>query len=240
MAGLEGLRSLVHENYLPVLDRCAIILSRLRGLALFHDNRADIGFSVTQISRAMDIVSCLVLLGHKILVAVMDELEHFRAFSTWLRFQIDRLASSANAHDELTDKEATMDHSKALAYIENYLTSSPLDVYFLEPPEDSQSENWTLLDSSPSLLDVLDNQLHKPEDPQVATKSLMRVDFLVKYLASRSDQVFHGVAEAKKRSIRFGDPMKLSTGHPISRMDFKMCRNSDRVSQTTEWKIASG
>ena len=138
MSGLENLRSLVHENFLPALERCSVILSRLRGLALFHKQRDDIGFSAAQVSRAMDIIACLTLVGHKILTHAMDELEHFAAFSAWLRFQIDRLASPAN--DDLTEKEATMDSGRVLTYIERYLTDSPLSLFFDDVSKDDTIE----------------------------------------------------------------------------------------------------
>lgn len=229
VSGLENLRSLVHENFLPALERCSIILSRLRGLAQFYDTRDDIGFSVTQITRVMDIISCLTLVGHKILVLVMDELEHFVAFSKWLRFQIDRLASSS-ANEELTEKEATMDNSKILTYIERFLTQSPLDIFFDDIAKEDYTADWDHIEGGPSLLDVLDKQLKKREDGQASMRALPHVDFLVKYMTTRSDKIFKDIAEAKKRSVRFGKPMKLSTGRPITKMDVKMCDNSGKVS----------
>ena len=90
---MENLRSLLHENLLPVLERCAIVLSRLRGLAQFYDTRDDMGFSVPHISRTIDIVSCLSLVGHRVLLLVMKELDLFTAFSAWMRSHIDKLAA---------------------------------------------------------------------------------------------------------------------------------------------------
>ncbi|KAF7560005.1 hypothetical protein G7046_g4140 [Stylonectria norvegica] len=228
VSGLEGLRSLVHENFLPALDRCTIILSRLRGLAQFYDSRDDIGFSVAQISRAMDIIGCLSLVGNKILVEIMGELECFTAFSTWLRFQIDRLASSSTANEELTEKEATMDNSKVLTYIERYLTNSPLRVFFDDVAKEDYAADWAHVEDGPRLLDVLDAQLKKHENGQQAMKALPHVDFLVDYLATCSSRIFKGIAEAKKRSVRFGKPIKITVGHPISQMDVRMCRVKEK------------
>ncbi|KAH8686721.1 anaphase-promoting complex, cyclosome, subunit 4-domain-containing protein [Ilyonectria robusta] len=226
VSGLENLRSLVHENFLPALDRCSIILSRLRGLAQFYDTRDDIGFSATQINRVMDIISCLNLVGHKILISVMDELEHFTSFSTWLRFQIDRLASSSSAIEELTEKEATMDHGKVLTYIERYLTESPLKIFFDEIEKDDYSADWAHIEDGPSLLDVLDKQLTNQENGQPSMKALPHVDFLVKYVTTWSNRIFKDIAEAKKRNVRFGKPIKLSVGNPITKMDTRMCRTT--------------
>lgn len=230
ISGLENLRSLVHENFLPALERCAIILSRLRGLAQFYDDRDDIGYSVTQTSRLLDIVGCLTLVGHKILSNVMDELEHFSAFSTWLRFQIDRLASSSIEQDELTEKEATMDTSKVLTYIERYLISSPLDIFFDQVSKEDWQADLDHIEDGVSLLPILDTQLAKQESGQASRRALQHVEFLVSYVTTSSNRMFKDIAEAKKRSVRFGTPVKLSIGHPISLMDIQMCHTDGNAS----------
>jgi anaphase-promoting complex subunit 4 len=120
VSGLTSLRSLVHENFMPALERCAIILSRLLGIARFHDSEEGLGFDKGQIKKLIDIVSCLTMVAHRVLTTVMDELEHFHAFSTWLRFEIDK-QGSPSANEELSEKEATMDHVKVLSS----LTRSP-------------------------------------------------------------------------------------------------------------------
>ncbi|KAM3468711.1 hypothetical protein MY5147_007656 [Beauveria neobassiana] len=224
-SGLEGLRNLVHENLLPGLERCSIILSRLRGFAQFYDTRDDIGFSTMQISRVLDIVSCLSLVGHKVLLHTMDELEHFAAFSGWLRFQIDRLASpsAAATADELTEKEATMDTSRVLTYIERYLTGSPLDAFFDAVASEDYEADWAHAEDGPeSLLHVLDGQLKKAEAGQSAMKALPHVDFLVDYATTWTGRIFKDIADAKKRSVRFGVPMRLRIGGSIHRLDAKM------------------
>ncbi|KAL6861973.1 anaphase-promoting complex, cyclosome, subunit 4 domain-containing protein [Trichoderma novae-zelandiae] len=239
VSGLEGLRSLVHQHFLPALERCAIILSRLRGLARFHNDREDIGLSVPHLNRVLDIVSCLTLVGHKVLIHTMDELQHFSAFSAWLRFQIDQLAASpGTANDELTDKEAMMDHTKVLTYIERYLTNSPLDIFLDEITKDDYTSDWNFIDDGPTLLDVLDKQLKKHEAGQPSMKALPHVDFLVNYATTWSNRIFSSIAEAKRRSVRFGTPVKLSIGRPIAKMDMKM-RSADKRTGTIFTALAS-
>lgn len=212
------------------MERCSIILSRLRGFAQFYDTRDDIGFTTTQISRLLDIVSCLTLVGHKILLHTMDELEHFAAFSSWLRFQIDRFASSGSAAEELTEKEATMDTSRVLTYIERYLTGSPLDGFFDEVAKEDYTADWDHIEDGPSLLHVLDRQLKKAEAGQPAMKALPHVDFLINYANTWTGRIFKDIADAKKRSVRFGVPMKLRIGGPITKMDVRMAESSNKVS----------
>ncbi|KAM0190912.1 hypothetical protein ACHAPI_009136 [Fusarium lateritium] len=229
VSGLEGLRNLIHENFLPALDRCAIILSRLRGLAQYHDTRDDIGFSVQQISRLMEVVQCLQLVGHKILINVMDELESFTAFSTWLRFQIDRLASSASASEELTEKEATMDVGLVLIYIEQYLTESPLGLFFDEMSGEDYEADCAHIENGPSLPYLLDQQLAKWENGQPSMKALLRVEFLVSYATAWATSTFGGIAEARKRSVRLGKPVRFSLGRVISHTDMRMSKTKNGV-----------
>ncbi|KAG6225897.1 hypothetical protein E4U34_007493 [Claviceps purpurea] len=226
VSGLENLRSLVHENFLPALERCAVILSRLRGLAQFYDDREDNGFSTAQINRGLDIISCLSLVGHKILSNVMDELQSFQAFSNWLRFQIDRFASSSSETDDLTEKEATMNTSRVLTYIERYLTRSPVDVFFDDISKQDWEADWDHIEDGIALLPLLDAQLKKQEAGQASRRALQHVEFLVSYLTTWSSRIFSGIAEAKKRSVRFGSPLKLSIGEAVTTMDLRMCEIS--------------
>lgn len=226
VTGLESLRSLVHENFLPALDRCSIILSRLRGLAQFHDEREDIGFSVNQITKVMDIISCLNLVGHKILLVVMDELEHFKSFSAWLRFQIDRLQSTND--EELTEKEATMDTGRVLTYIERYLVDSPLRIYFDEINQESRDADLGVMQQGVVVLDVLTTQLNKFDEDQEHMKALPHVEFLMDCATQWANAIFHDIAEAKKRSVRFGQPIRLAIGQKVDNFDMRM-RERDSV-----------
>jgi anaphase-promoting complex subunit 4 len=231
-SGLENLRSLVHENMIPALERCDIILSRLIGLARFHDLGDSMDLAPPQISRLMDIVSCLVLVCHKILLLVMEELESFAVFSSWLRLEIDKLAASSIS-EELLEKEAAMDHAKVLAYIEQYLTTSPLGLYFDDVGKDDYTNDWKHADDGASLLDLLDKQIKRHESGQPHMKALPRVDFLVNYLTSRAGTIFKNIAEAEKRSVRFGQPTRLEIGDHISKYDIHMCANRKVVSLQT-------
>jgi anaphase-promoting complex subunit 4 len=178
----------------------------------------------------MDVVDSLTLLGHRILLVVMDELEHFASFSTWLRFQIDRLhSSSSEDRNELTEKEATMDTGKVLTYIERYLTDSPLRVFFDEIAKEDHAEAWQHTEDVPRLLDVLDTQLRRQETGDKAIKAVFHVEFLVDLAHFWSDRVLDDIAEAKKRSVRLGKPVKLTVGAKVDCYDVRMCEESTTV-----------
>lgn len=233
VSGLENLRSLVHENFLPALERCSIILSRLRGLAQFYDSKEEIGFSVTNITKAMDIIGCLSLVGHKMLLLVMDELDHFTTFSTWLRAQIDHFASSSD-NDAMTEKEATMDNGKVITYIDRYLTDSPLRVFFDEIPAEDYASEWDHIQDGSGLLDLLEDQLAKYEMDAESMRALPRLEFLVDYVTDWSSRIFEDIAEAKKRSVRFGEVIKLSIQQPIDVFDVRMCGTNEVCRPSTQ------
>lgn len=230
MSGLESLRSLVHENMIPALERSAIILSRLLGIARFHAIKDNIGFSPAEITKLLDIVSCLTLASHKILLLAMEELELFSTFSSWLRFEIDKLASSSAA-DEISEKEATMDTAKVLAYIQRYLTASPLALYFDEVDKDNYHDSWQRAQDAPSLLETLDQQLKRQESGQPIMKALPQLDFLVSYLTSKADNLLASIAMTQKRSVRLGRETRLEIGSNISRYDVRMCAQHRPVSK---------
>ena len=219
---------MIHENFLPALDRCQIILSRLVGLSSFHENRDDTGLSLPQLNRVSDIIECLRLVGNKILLLVMDQLDSFVAFSSWLRFTIDRLASSST-NEELTEKEATMDNSKAIHYIQKYLTKNPINIYFNEIAKEDYTSDWDHLEDGASLLEVLDKQLKKHESGLAHMKALPHVDFLVNYATSRSKLIFQNVASTLKRSVRFGPAVELPAENDILCLDIKIDKNNQKV-----------
>ncbi|KAI1490860.1 anaphase-promoting complex component Cut20/Apc4 [Biscogniauxia mediterranea] len=221
VSGLQALRGLVHENFLPVLERIGIILSRLLGVARFHESKAEIGFSSIQITNIMDIVSCLMLVGNKILLFVMEELELFNSFSIWLRHEIDRLASSSTT-DELSEKEATMEHGKVLTYIQQYMPASPLRHYLSNVSAEDSERDRQQAESGSSLLDLLGKQLKRQEAGQPNTGTFSQIGFLCNHLDRKASVVFEGIAEAEKRSVRFGQPTKIELLHNVSKFDIRM------------------
>jgi anaphase-promoting complex subunit 4 len=223
---------------IPALERAAIILSRLLGLARFHSTKDSIGFNAAQITKLMDIVSCLTLVSHKILLLTMEELELFSTFSSWLRFEIDKLASSSVSED-ISEKEATLDNSRVLTYIQQYLTTSPLALYLDEVAQDDYTNDWQHAEDGLSLLDMLDKQLQRHESGQPCMRALPHLEFLVNYLTSRSNAVFSSIAESQKRSVRMGRETKLDIGSSISKYDVRMCAKQGPVSRVPRSPVRS-
>ncbi|KAI3401223.1 hypothetical protein diail_11929 [Diaporthe ilicicola] len=226
--GLESLRNLIHENMLPAIERCTLILSRLSGIARFHEEEDHIGFTNTEITRLVDILSALNLICHRVLLIVMEELELFRTFSSWVRLTIDRV-SSATVPEDFMEKEALLDPAKILRYIERYLVSSPMAVHFAKVPREAWDEDWERMQDSSGVLNELDNQLKRQEAGTPYMKGLTQLAFVVEFLTAKAGDVFKNIAEAEKRSVRFGQAVRLELVHgnsdreTFAAVDAKMC-----------------
>lgn len=193
---------------LPALERSTLILSRLSGIARFHEQDDHIGFTSLEISRLVDIMASLNLICHQILLIVMEELELFRMFSSWLRITIDRVSTS-NVSEEIIEKEALLDPAKILRYIERHLVRSPMAVHFEKVPKEIVDENLEMVQSYTKVLDTVDQQLKLEENGKPYMKALPQMGFLVDLLTKKADDVFTNIAEAEKRSVRFGQTTKL-------------------------------
>lgn len=223
-SGLQNLKQLVHENMLPALDRCSVILSRFSGIAKFRGATESIGFSSLQISMISDTVACLHLVSSKILIRVVDELDLFTSFSAWVRYEIDRLASESSSTpvDDAADKESAIDHSKVLSYIQSAMTTSPLDNYFAASSDSDFQQSWKNAEQGTAMFDLLDKQIQKQERSQGYVSPLARVDVLCKYLTKQASAVFGQIAEAEKRNVLFGNVVDIGDVGKGSIMDIKM------------------
>ncbi|TAQ87852.1 hypothetical protein B7494_g3813 [Chlorociboria aeruginascens] len=226
VTGLENLRRLVHENMLPALERCSAILSRLAGIAKFLGSNENIGFSSQDISLMMDTVACLHLVSSKILIQVVDELDNFTSFSLWLRYEIDRLASetSTSPPEEVTDKEATIDHSKVLLYLQTAMTTSPLTAFFSDASPEDSKDGWTSTEQGLRIFDILSKELQNQEQNLPYRRALPRVGLLCQRLTRQANAVFSQIAEAEKRNVLFGKANKLGTAHKDALIDVKIRR----------------
>jgi anaphase-promoting complex subunit 4 len=223
----------VHENLLPALDRAATILSRLRGLALFHSSSPSdgsaLGFSADQVARIADAAAALALIGHRILLLVMEELDLFAVFSAWLRIRIDRAASTQAPDDATQEKEASIETGKVLAYIQRYLiptvspsgggsadaagATTPLGVFLEDLSTDevaAATAQGVPADSRVQSLPArVDEQIRRIEKREPFDRALPRIVFLVSLVTSRADAMFAAIADTQRSSVRFGKPTRL-------------------------------
>jgi anaphase-promoting complex subunit 4 len=209
---------------LPALERCSVILSRFAGIARFRGSNDATRFSTQQINVMIDSVACIHLISSKILIQVVDELELFTSFSAWLRYEIDRLASgSTSTSDDAVEKEAAIDHSKVLLYLQKMMTTNPLSIFF--PDSKSEPENG---DSHANhgfpLFDLLTKQLEKQERRLPYIKSLLRIDILCTSLTHQADAIFSQIANAEKRNVLFGKALDIGTPESYCPVEMKICK----------------
>jgi anaphase-promoting complex subunit 4 len=209
---------------LPALNRCSVILSRFAGLAKFQGTNDTVGFTTQQISLIMDTVACLHLISSKILIQVVDELDLFTAFSGWVRYEIDRLASdsSASPEDDKVEKEASIDHSKVLLYLQTTMTTSPLAMYFDDSLLDNHNNDWKNAEQGLPMYDLLDKQLQKQERGVPYLKTLPRVELLCKFLARQASIIFGQIAEAEKRNVLFRKVQEVGVTESGGPVDMRM------------------
>lgn len=214
---------------IPALQRAAIILSRLRGIARFEECSNDIGFTAAQITKLIDIVQSLYAVCYKMMRMVMKELVLFARFSSWLRLEIDKLASSTLT-DELLERQANVDCPKVLKYIKDYLVTSPMSIFFDEVEKEDYVKDWEQADDGVSLREMLEKQVKRHEAGQPYMKALPRLEFLVDYLTSRSGMVLEAIAETQRRRVRFAPTTKLEMDGGISKYDVRLCCRPKPVS----------
>lgn len=219
---------------LPALERSTLILSRLSGIARFHEQDDTIGFTNTEITRLVDILAALHLICHRVLLIVMEELDLFRMFSAWLRLTIDRVVST-NASDEIMEKEALLDPAKITRYIEHYLVSSPMAVYFEKLPKEVCDEDLATVQDCSSVLVEVDEQLRREEEGKLCKRALPQMSFLVDLLNRKAEDVLENIAHAEKRNVRFGQAVKLEMVHEgkpeaFNLVAMRMCRVGKPVS----------
>lgn len=209
---------------MPALDRCTVILSRFRGIAKFQGSNDDVGFTSQQVSFIMDTVACLHLVASKILIHVVEELDLFEAFSAWLRYEIDRLASdsSNSSNEEANDNEAAIDHNKVILYLQTVMTTSPLAVFFADTPAKNITDLVDASKSDGTLFALLNEQLQKYEHGLPYMESLPRIDLLCDHLTQQAQTIFKQVADSEKRNVLFGKPYELGASLDESTSDMRV------------------
>jgi hypothetical protein len=137
-----ALLALLHENLIPALDRCSIIISRLRGLAMFHDRDWIFSGPVSDFTSLLEVLKNMRLLAHTTLLYASEEKRQFHAFSKWLRFTIDFEATEPDSQSrhEMEQRDPGVDISQVLAYIEHGLTKSDI-TSFLRPQDELDAKS---------------------------------------------------------------------------------------------------
>lgn len=130
-SGLTTVIQLLHENLLPAIERCSIIISRLRGLAAYHDRKWIFSGPLSDFSVLLEQLKSLRLLGHTTLLYAADEKRAFASFSKWLRYSIDFEATEPESQSraEMEAKDPDVPMATVLSYIQHNMAQSDLAPY---------------------------------------------------------------------------------------------------------------
>ncbi|KAF2642078.1 hypothetical protein P280DRAFT_548656 [Massarina eburnea CBS 473.64] len=131
VSGFSTVIQLLHENLLPAVDRCSIVISRLRGLKEFHEPKWIFSGPTSDFTALLELLKSLRLLAHTTLLYAADEKRHFMSFSKWLRYSIDFEATEAESQSraEMEAKDPGVDVGVVLSYIEHNMARSDLTPY---------------------------------------------------------------------------------------------------------------
>ncbi|KAH0551523.1 hypothetical protein GP486_007262 [Trichoglossum hirsutum] len=232
--GYENIRRLTHQHLLPALERCDILVCRLQGLSKYQDSNTALGLSTQDLNYVRDVIRCLKVLAQIILNHAGVELAQFTAFSTWLRHEIDTHAADNgdSSPDDSSDRDILIEHAKVIDYIRGAMTKSKLAEFFSPPSTDDMRDQWELRDEGPSLFDNLKKELDKRSVSASVDKRLPGIGSFCEYLARRCDIVFNQIAEAGRRNVLFGGPVRLMKGNESSIADMRVCVKASVTSTT--------
>jgi anaphase-promoting complex subunit 4 len=130
-------------------------------------------------------------------------------------------SDGSSTPDDATEKEASIDHSKVLLYLQKVMMTSPLTLFLDESGEESGLNH-----SEPDLplFDALNKQLHRQERGLSYTKPLLRIDRVCARLIRQASAVFSQIAEAEKRNVLFGRAQDIGMPAMNSPIEMKMSK----------------
>jgi anaphase-promoting complex subunit 4 len=143
----------------------------------------------------------------------------------WLRHEIDIQAAenSGSSPDDGSDKDALIEHAKVIDYIQGAMTKSRLAEFFPAVPADDKRDQWDLRDEGLPLFDTLKKELKKRSLDVYTDKQLPGIGSFCEHLARQCDIVFKKIAEAERRNVLFGRPVRLTKGTESNVVDMRVC-----------------
>jgi anaphase-promoting complex subunit 4 len=116
---------------MPALDRCSVILSSLQGLAEYHEHSPAFDVSISSFIIIVDIIKCIRLICHHLVVWAGEEFQRFNAFSTWMKHIMGVLKAdpASQAGEDLYEDDPNIEYHFVLAYIGGSLQKSKLDMF---------------------------------------------------------------------------------------------------------------
>lgn len=206
------------------MERCAVLVSRLRGLSRHQASNATLGLSTQDLTNVLDTINCLNLMAHYILVSAGLELQQFTAFSMWLRHEIDIQAAdptSASA-EEVAEKDTMIDHAKVLNYVQGAMTKSRLVEFFQQPSDIEERPQLDLAAEGTSLYDLYKKELKRYNQSTQMDKRLPRLNDLFAHLSRQCEVIFNMISQTQRRNVMYGKPLLIERNYNPGTMDARM------------------
>jgi len=147
----NSIRTLYEINLIPAIERIVITATTLRGIAKYYDGSSKFDVAPQLFTAIIDASSYFLISAHEALQIIGEEEVQFRAFSQWLKLQVNlaMTETGSTVASELAEKLATTsDVSRILTFIEGPLVSSRLLPFlskdFCYPESIPSAEEFTL------------------------------------------------------------------------------------------------
>ncbi|KAJ4333232.1 hypothetical protein N0V87_007788 [Didymella glomerata] len=239
---LTTLQALIHENLIPALDRTATVISRLRGLAMYHDSDWIFSGPASQFTALLDVLKNMRLLAHTTLSYVADEKRQFHAFSRWLRFVIDFEATEPDSQSraEMEGRDSGVDVGLVLEYVRHGLQQSSLKPFLMPAlmlqKEDGQKECASYEDTKKAIGVAEERQTWRPDT--------LCLEHVLDHLAKRTTGLLRQVSKWQESGIQMNSGIILSASssdgndtvdmrmvYEVSRTVFSLLSSSNKDAQ---------
>ncbi|KAK5139652.1 hypothetical protein LTR04_003428 [Oleoguttula sp. CCFEE 6159] len=214
--GYHNIMADIQLNLLPALERCTIVASTLRGLAIHHGLNERFNIPAENFTQILDRICKLRIVAHSILVYAGYEGRQFSAFSKWLRFQIDMQVTEPGsiAAEETAEQEAGIDYIQVLAYVEGALNHSKLDPFLTQD----------LAGGPPSLEDVKDikDSLEKHRMGMPFDNALLATTSSAMELDRSCKEVYGKIATWQASNTSLGEGAITLEKEQVSAKDMRM------------------
>lgn len=199
-------------------------ISRLRGLATYHADSPSLNLNVSpqNLTTLLESTKCLQLLCHNVLIYAGEERRQFKAFSKWLRHEIDVQATTSEPSPEEEEKDPGIDYAALLRYIDGGLTRSKLGPFLgrLGSGSEGQTEElgYEVVRKA--------TEMHKKET--VAENEALNVRSVYDGLQRQASGVFRQVTAWQMSGCRIGGGLFLEEDE-ISASDVRMVYEVSRT-----------
>ncbi|KAH7128403.1 anaphase-promoting complex, cyclosome, subunit 4-domain-containing protein [Dendryphion nanum] len=209
-SSLTTILQLIHENLLPALDRCTLIISRLRGLATYHDQGWIFSGPPTTFTSLLTLLKNMRLLAHTTLLYSNEQKRQFHAFSKWLRYEIDFEATEPESQSraEMEGRDAGVDMSLVLDYIESGLEDSPMSS-LLRKNEDLGS---MLSKAAPPSYEDTIKAIESFQQGGTYKEEALSIDHILEHFSNGCTSLFQQITQWQESSISMDCGIVLEEG----------------------------